>query len=82
MPEAREFQPMVSSLVFHANFKQMVCSTVINQDIYEHLPLCSCRYQGHISAALVLGGVDPTGPHLYSVHPHGSTDALPYITMG
>jgi len=40
------------------------------------------RYQGHVSAALVLGGVDPTGPHLYSVHPHGSTDALPYVTMG
>jgi 20S proteasome subunit beta 2 len=40
------------------------------------------RYQGHISAALVLGGVDCTGPHLYSVHPHGSTDSLPYVTMG
>lgn len=25
------------------------------------------RYQGHISAALVLGGVDATGPHLYQV---------------
>lgn len=41
-----------------------------------------CRYQGHISAALVLGGVDSTGPHLYSVYPHGSTDKLPYVTMG
>lgn len=40
------------------------------------------RYQGYISAALVLGGVDPTGPHLYTVHPHGSTDSLPYVTMG
>lgn len=40
------------------------------------------RYQGYISAALVLGGVDPTGPHLYSVWPHGSTDSLPYVTMG
>ncbi|XP_013412691.1 proteasome subunit beta type-7 [Lingula anatina] len=40
------------------------------------------RYQGYISAALVLGGVDPTGPHLYSVYPHGSTDKLPYVTMG
>ena len=41
-----------------------------------------CRYQGYVSAALVLGGVDPTGPHLYTVHPHGSTDSLPYVTMG
>lgn len=40
------------------------------------------RYQGHVSAALVLGGVDFTGPSLYSVYPHGSTDRLPYVTMG
>ncbi|BFF96517.1 proteasome subunit beta type-7 [Drosophila madeirensis] len=40
------------------------------------------RYQGHISAALVLGGVDKTGPHIYSIHPHGSSDKLPYATMG
>merc|ERR1712003_545299 len=40
------------------------------------------RYQGHVSAALVLGGVDCNGPHLYSIHPHGSTDKLPYVTMG
>ena len=42
----------------------------------------SCRYQGHVSAALVLGGVDFRGPHLFTVYPHGSTDALPYATMG
>lgn len=40
------------------------------------------RYQGYVSAALVLGGVDCKGPHLYSIHPHGSTDKLPYVTMG
>ena len=40
------------------------------------------QYQGHLSAALVLGGVDVTGPHLYSVYPHGSTDKLPFVTMG
>jgi len=40
------------------------------------------QYQGHVSAALVLGGVDATGPHLYTVYPHGSTDKLPYATMG
>ena len=43
---------------------------------------CSRRYQGHVSAALVLGGVDVTGPALYTVYPHGSTDKLPYVTMG
>ncbi|TRM57418.1 nucleophile aminohydrolase [Schizophyllum amplum] len=40
------------------------------------------RYQGHVGAALVLGGVDPSGPHLFTVAPHGSTDKLPYVTMG
>ncbi|CAM9205089.1 unnamed protein product, partial [Chrysoparadoxa australica] len=40
------------------------------------------RYQGHISAALVLGGADATGAHLYNIYPHGSSDKLPYVTMG
>ncbi|TFY55632.1 hypothetical protein EVG20_g9247 [Dentipellis fragilis] len=39
-------------------------------------------YQGNIGAALVLGGVDPSGAHLFTIHPHGSTDKLPYVTMG
>jgi len=40
------------------------------------------RYQGHIGAALILGGFDCNGPSLYQVYPHGSTDYLPYVTMG
>eukprot|EP00211_Chloroparvula_japonica_P017193 CAMPEP_0119156882 /NCGR_PEP_ID=MMETSP1310-20130426/52474_1 /TAXON_ID=464262 /ORGANISM="Genus nov. species nov., Strain RCC2339" /LENGTH=279 /DNA_ID=CAMNT_0007149497 /DNA_START=114 /DNA_END=953 /DNA_ORIENTATION=+ len=40
------------------------------------------QYQGYISAALVLGGVDVDGPSLYTIYPHGSTDRLPYVTMG
>lgn len=40
------------------------------------------KYQGHVSAALVLGGVDSTGGYLHTVYPHGSTDTLPYATMG
>ena len=40
------------------------------------------RYQGHIGAYLVVAGVDPTGVGLYTVHAHGSTDKLPYVTMG
>ncbi|KAJ4829768.1 Bifunctional protein GlmU [Turnera subulata] len=39
-------------------------------------------YQGYVSAALVLGGVDCTGPHLHTIYPHGSTDTLPFATMG
>lgn len=56
------------------------------------------RYQGQVGAALVLGGCDPTGAHLFTVAPHGSTvslscflylhiltllqDKLPYVSMG
>jgi len=40
------------------------------------------KYQGHIGAALILGGVDFYGPQLYTIYPHGSTDKLPYVTMG
>eukprot|EP01104_Vermistella_antarctica_P007670 TRINITY_DN1880_c0_g2_i3.p1 TRINITY_DN1880_c0_g2~~TRINITY_DN1880_c0_g2_i3.p1 ORF type:complete len:294 (+),score=88.28 TRINITY_DN1880_c0_g2_i3:39-884(+) len=40
------------------------------------------RYQGHVSAALILGGVDATGPSLHTIYPHGSTDQLPFVTMG
>ncbi|XP_050543719.1 proteasome subunit beta type-7 [Daktulosphaira vitifoliae] len=40
------------------------------------------KYMGYVSAALILGGVDNTGTHLYSIYPHGSIDKLPYISMG
>lgn len=40
------------------------------------------QYQGHIGAALVLGGFDVNGPQLYTIAPHGSTDKLPFVTMG
>ena len=41
------------------------------------------RYQGHISAALILGGVDKAeGPQLYSIHPHGSSMRFAYTAMG
>ncbi|XP_072492199.1 proteasome subunit beta type-10 [Notamacropus eugenii] len=40
------------------------------------------RYQGHIGASLIVGGVDITGPHLYSVHPHGSYSHLLFTAMG
>uniref|UniRef100_A0A3Q3WE57 Proteasome subunit beta n=1 Tax=Mola mola TaxID=94237 RepID=A0A3Q3WE57_MOLML len=40
------------------------------------------RYQGHVGSSLIVGGVDVTGAHLYSVYPHGSYDKLPYVSMG
>ena len=40
------------------------------------------RYQGYISAALILGGCDLNGPAVYQIAPHGSTAKLNYTTMG
>jgi 20S proteasome subunit beta 2 len=39
-------------------------------------------YGGYISAYLLLGGVDVTGPSLHMIHAHGSSAQLPYATMG
>ncbi|KAM3595805.1 uncharacterized protein V6R79_003102 [Siganus canaliculatus] len=40
------------------------------------------RYRGNIGANLILGGVDCTGNHLYTVDPFGSVDQVPYLSMG
>ena len=50
------------------------CMTMLKQHLF--------RYQGHIGAYLVVAGCDPLGAHLFTVHAHGSTDKLPYVTMG
>ncbi|KAF7684070.1 putative proteasome subunit beta type-2 [Astathelohania contejeani] len=39
-------------------------------------------HNGIIGAALILGGVDETGIHLYEIYPHGSTSQLKYATLG
>ncbi len=52
----------------------VTCMTMLKQHLF--------RYQGHVGAYLVVAGVDPTGTHLFTVHAHGSTDKLPYVTMG
>jgi 20S proteasome subunit beta 2 len=52
----------------------VTCMTLLKQHLF--------RYQGHIGAYLVVAGVDPTGTQLFTVHAHGSTDKLPYVTMG
>ncbi|CAN9389788.1 unnamed protein product [Alternaria alternata] len=52
----------------------VTCMTMLKQHLFRH--------QGHIGAYLVIAGVDPTGAHLFTVHAHGSTDKLPYVTMG
>lgn len=43
--------------------------------MHEHV-FPTCRYQGHVSAALVLGGVDFKGPHLFTVSCHAAAPCL------
>lgn len=40
------------------------------------------KYQGYIGAALIVGGVDLDGPHLFVIYPHGSVDSSPFASMG
>ncbi|XP_034943350.1 proteasome subunit beta type-7 [Chelonus insularis] len=49
-----------------------------NRMLKQHL----FRHQGYIGAALVLGGVDIDGAHLYSIFPHGSSENYMFVTMG
>ena len=48
--------------------------TICKKFLYEN--------NGNISAALILGGYDIIGPQLFSIHPHGSSESLPFVTMG
>lgn len=52
----------------------VACCTLLKRMLF--------RYQGYVSAALVLGGCDVSGPHIFQIYPHGSTAKLPYTTMG
>jgi len=72
-------QLMESQMELHrmaTNTQPRVCTVV------RRLSTMLFKYQGYIGCALVLGGVDCTGPHLYQIYPHGSTDMLPFATMG
>lgn len=57
----------------HAARRRTLCTAIPHQQVRSlPLPLPSLlyiiyRYQGHVSAALVLGGVDFKGPHLFTV---------------
>jgi len=35
-----------------------------------------------ISAALIVGGFDDSGSHIYSIHPYGSAERLSYMSLG
>lgn len=47
-----------------------------------HLKQHLFKYQGYIGAYLIVAGVDPTGPQLFSVQAHGSSDIGYYLSLG
>lgn len=51
-----------------------MCVSRLTQELF--------RYRGAKVCALVLGGVDVTGPQLYSIHPHGSSALVPFTSLG
>ena len=58
----------------HSNSRIITACTLLKRRLF--------RFQGHISAALILGGCDVNGPGVFQIHPHGSTAKLSYTTMG
>ncbi|CEM14053.1 unnamed protein product [Vitrella brassicaformis CCMP3155] len=61
-------------LTLHRTPRVGTAVTMLSQHLF--------RYMGYVGCALVMGGVDPTGPSLYMIYPHGSTDRLPFASMG
>ena len=62
--------------------KGNLCKIVLTRHATPNPSYLLYRYQGQVGAALILGGVDLNGPQLFTIYPHGSTDKLPYVTMG
>ncbi|CCJ29338.1 unnamed protein product [Pneumocystis jirovecii] len=56
-------------------------TSLISSQIELHA-LYTGREPRYIGAYLIVAGIDPTGSHLFTVSAHGSTDKLPFVTMG
>jgi 20S proteasome alpha/beta subunit len=70
---------MKSQLELHRlNTGRQVRLCVANRLLKQYL----FRYQGYVSAYLVLGGVDVTGPSLYNISANGYSDKIPFAAMG
>jgi 20S proteasome subunit beta 2 len=70
---------MSSQLELHRlNTGRQVRVCVANRLLKQYL----FRYQGYIGTYLVLGGVDITGPGLFTIHANGCTDKTPFAAMG
>uniref|UniRef100_A0A4X2LRF3 Proteasome 20S subunit beta 10 n=1 Tax=Vombatus ursinus TaxID=29139 RepID=A0A4X2LRF3_VOMUR len=89
VPRARKTGTTIVGLVFEdgvilgSDTRSTNDSVVADKNCEKiHFIAPNIYYQGHIGASLIVGGVDITGPHLYSVHPHGSYSHLLFTAMG
>lgn len=48
--------------------------SICQKILYEH--------KGFLSAALIIGGLDFNGSHLFAVYPHGSSEKVPFVSLG
>lgn len=63
-------------LRFNTGRQSRISTAVTRLTTYLH------RYQGHIGAALILGGFDVKGAQLVMISPYGNCSYLPYCAMG
>lgn len=74
---------LVNSALVYLKCSTVILSSCQSLELSQSLMCVNiCRYQGHVGTSLIVGGVDVTGAHLYSIYPHGSYDKLPFLTMG
>ena len=74
----------INRILFHQLELQRL-STGRESRVLTSLTICKdylYKHAGNISAALILGGFDLMGPQLFSIHPHGSSESLPFLAMG
>ncbi|KAJ8335310.1 hypothetical protein SKAU_G00409490 [Synaphobranchus kaupii] len=64
----------LQSLAMGRNPRLVMACRILQDFLYRH--------RGQISAMLLLGGVDYTGPHIFTVGPYGSVNKAPFETMG
>ena len=62
-------------------FNNIFSGTLLSISLFS-IESSSCRYQGHLGAYLIIVGVDVTGSHIATVHPHGSIAYLPFVASG
>ncbi|CAM9674714.1 unnamed protein product [Chrysoparadoxa australica] len=76
---AQAAYPFTSSVSTTAEAQKQHCRVALALNM---LKRTLYKHHGQVGASLILGGVDSTGSHLFTVQPHGSSDRVPYAALG